>query len=429
MEPNIRFDRTVVTVQQDAVVNVLVELTAPEGGALERPPLDVVCVIDKSGSMNGRPIESVKAAVAHLLRLAGPNDRIGVVAFDDSVELVLSLDHHEPDRAIARVLGITGGGSTNLSGGWLKGIEMLESDVRSDALRRVVVLTDGQANVGETNVDRLATIASAARSRSITTSTIGFGDGYDEQLLSMIADSGSGNDYWCAGPDQAPQIFNDEFEGLASVVAQNVSVEIRPSAGVAGLRVLNEFPITDVPGGLQVALGDAYGSERRRVVAELLLPVVRVDGPYPLGDLVLRWTTVGDDVQLHTVTIPMGIGASNDPDAVDPGADPEVIEQVNVLKAADERRKALDALDRGDFDAASISLLAAADLLEATDTDARFIRELRHDALRASRHDWDAATTKKNFSAQRSASKGRKARYDDVTDDSDPTDGSSGSLN
>lgn len=417
MEPIIKFDRTIVTVLQDATVNVLVELTAPDGAALERPPIDVVCVIDRSGSMHGEPLESVKAAVAHLLRLAGPDDRVGVVAFDDAVDLVLALDHHDPDRAVQRVLSIDSGGSTNLSGGWLKGIEMLESSVRADALRRVIVLTDGQANVGETNVDRLAGIAGAARAHNVTTTTIGFGDGYDEQLLSLIADTGAGNDYWCAGPDHAPQIFNDEFEGLASVVAQNLSVELRPSDGVLGLRVLNEFPITDVPGGLQIALGDAYGGERRRVIAEFLLPVVHATGPYPLGEIVLRWTTVGDDVQLHTVTVPLGIGASADPDAADPDADPEVVEQVNVLRAAEERRNALEALDRGDYDAAAFSLGHAADLLTAANADPTMIAELRTDAVRASRHDWDEATTKKQWSTRRSESKGRRRRYDDGSGD------------
>ena len=413
MKPTITFDRTIVTVLQDATVNLLVELTAPPAPVADRPPLDVVLVLDKSGSMSGEPIESVKAATAHLLRLVGPTDRVGVVAFDDTVELVLSLDHHPADAAIARVNAVDGGGMTNLSGGWLKGLEMLEASPRPDALRRIVILTDGHANVGETNPDRLAGIAGSARGRNITTSTIGFGDGYDERLLSVLADTGSGNDYWCAGPDQAPQIFNDEFEGLASVVAQNVSVELRPSAGVIGMRVLNEFPITDVDGGMQIALGDAYGDERRRVIAELLLPTVRDAGPYPLGEIIVRWATVGDDVKLHTVTVPIGIGVSTDPDAPDPDADPAVTEHVNVLRAAEERRKALDALDHGDHQSASIAFSLAADFLTEAGSDIAAIQELRIDSDRASSGDWDAASTKKQWSTRRSETKGRKRRYDD----------------
>ena len=413
MKPKITFDRTIVTVLNDATVNLLVELAAPPAPQTERPPLDIVLVIDKSGSMNGEPIAAVKTAVSHLLRLLGTDDRAGVVAFDSEVELVLDLDKHDADSAIARVNAVKGGGMTNLSGGWLKALEMLEGSVRDNALRRIVLLTDGQANVGETNPDRLCTNTSTARARNVTTTTIGFGDSYDERLLSAMADSGAGNDYWCAGPDQAPQIFNDEFEGLASVVAQNVSVELRPSAGVIGMRVLNEFPITQVAGGVQVALGDAYGNEHRKVIAELLVPPVRDVGPYDLGEIIVRWTSVGDDIELHTTTIPIGIGVSNDPDAIDRGADPAVTEQVNVLRAAEERRKALDAINEGDFGSASISLSMAADFLTNSGADPMMISELRMDSARLESGEWDDASSKKQWSTRRSESKGRKRRYDD----------------
>ena len=412
MRPKITFDRTIITVVENDIVHLLVELEAPPAPDSGRQPLDVVLVLDKSGSMSGDPLASVKAATEHFLRLAGPQDRVGVVAFDDSTDLVLELAAHDTDPAIARIRSISTGGSTNLSGGWLKAIEMLEASARPEALRRVIILTDGQANVGETDPDRLASIASSARSRSITTTTIGFGDGYDERLLALIADAGTGNDYWCAGPDHAPQIFNDEFEGLASTVAQNVSVELRPASAVLGMRVLNEFPITQVAGGMQVALGDAYGSERRRVVAELLLPPVRPEGPFALGEVIVRWSTFGDAVELHTVTVPLGIGVSADPDAVDTDADPEVLEQVNILRAAEERRNALEAYRRRDFDGASQSFSAAAQLLSDIGGDPDLILELTTDAQRMSGGDWDEMSSKKHFSERRSVNKGRRTRYD-----------------
>ena len=412
MKPTVSFDRTVITVVDNDIVHLLVELEAPPAPDSERQPLDVVLVLDKSGSMSGGPLESVKAATAHLLRLAGPTDRVGVVAFDDATELVLELATHETDTAITRVQQVFCGGMTNLSGGWLKAVEMLEASARPEALRRVIILTDGQANVGETNPDRLASIALSSRSRSITTSTIGFGDSYDEKLLAVIADAGSGNDYWCAGADNAPQIFNDEFEGLASTVAQNVSVELRPAAEVLGMRVLNEFPITQVDGGMQVALGDAYGSERRRVVAELLLPSVRAEGPFALGEVIVRWTTFGDAIELHTVTIPLGIGVSADPDAVDTDADPAVREQVNILRAAEQRRTALEAMERRDFDAASAAFSSAAGLLTEIGGDPMLIEELNVDAQRMANRDWDDMSSKKHFSERRMVNKGRRTRYD-----------------
>ena len=91
------------------------------------------------------------------------------------------------------------------------------------------MLTDGHANAGITGADQLVPLIKSGYRQGVTTSCIGFDDGYDEQLLAALAVGGMGNDYWCAGPDQAAQVFADEFGGLASVVAQNVSVEITPS--------------------------------------------------------------------------------------------------------------------------------------------------------------------------------------------------------
>jgi CBS domain-containing protein/uncharacterized protein YegL len=222
MKPTVSFDRTVITVVDNDIVHLLVELEAPPAPDSERQPLDVVLVLDKSGSMSGEPLRSVKAATEHFLRLAGPDDRVGVVAFDNTADLVLELATHQFDTAAAQIRNIYTGGSTNLSGGWLKAIEMLEASARPEALRRVIILTDGQANVGETDPDRLASIAASARSRSITTTTIGFGGGYDEKLLATIADAGTGNDYWCAGPDHAPKIFNDEWMKERGFLDENI---------------------------------------------------------------------------------------------------------------------------------------------------------------------------------------------------------------
>jgi hypothetical protein len=118
-------------------------------------------------------------------------------------------------------------------------------------------------------------------------------------------------------------------------------------------------------------------------------------------------------VELHTVTVPIGIGVSSDPDAPDLDADPAVTEHVNILRAAEERRTALDAINRGDYDTASSSFNIAADLLECSGGDAMLIRELRHDSSRASSGDWDEMSTKKQWANRRAETKGRKTRYDD----------------
>ena len=410
MQPTVKFDRTLVTVLVDEVVHVLLELAAPPAAPVERAPLDVVVVLDRSGSMSGAPLASVTAATAQLLRLAGSDDRIGVVAFDDTVQLVLPLATHQADPAAATVLAIGAGGSTNLSGGWLKGLEMLTGSPRAGALRRIIVLTDGHANVGLSTADVLVPLIKSGYQQGVTTSCIGFSDNYDEQLLAALADGGMGNEYWCAGPDQAAKVFADEFGGLASVVAQNVSVEITPSAAVAATAVLNEFPVTDVQGGLQVALGDAYGGEKRKVVARFHLRPSSTTGQVEVATLTIRWAAVVGDVALHTVTVPVVVTVG-DGSGTDTGADAAVTEEVLRLQVARTRKEARDAAERGDYTAASAMMTAGADLAECLPDEMRMVRELRLDAEALMTQTWSATDAKRNFSRSRSASKGRRTDY------------------
>ena len=410
MKPTLKFDRTLVTVLVDEVVHVLLELVAPPAAPVRRPPLDVVVALDRSGSMSGAPLAAVTSATAQLLRLAGPDDRIGVVAFDEYVQMVLPLAQHDPEAAAAAVLALQAGGTTNLSGGWLKALEMLAGKRRPDALRRVILLTDGHANVGITEPDELVTFVRGAGAQGVSTSCIGFADGYDEHLLAALADAGHGNDYWCDGPDQAAKVFADEFGGLASVVAQNVSVEIVPSLRVAAAAVLNEFPITEVPGGLQVAMGDAYGSEHRKLVAKFHLRPAQAPGPIDVADLVIRWAAVLGDVALHTVTVPVVVTAG-DGDAPDPGADTGVREEVLRLEVARNRREAGDAARRGDFLAASSLLRAGAVLMSALPGERDLVEELTRDADALAAQMWTEADAKRTFSRARGTSRGRRTDY------------------
>lgn len=415
MQANVKMDRTLVAVEVDETVHVMLELVAPPAPAVERAPIDVVAVIDRSGSMGGQPLVSVIAATNMLIRLLDPTDRIAVVTFDDQVDLVMPLAHHDAATAAGLLAQVRAGGSTNLSGGWLKGFEILSAHGRPEAVKRVIVLTDGQANAGITSRDELATLTQGARAQQVTTTMVGFGDGFDEQLLSTMADAGGGNDYWCAGPDQAPQVFADEFTGLASVVAQNVSVEIRPTDASDGLLVLNEYPITDVDGGMQIALGDAFGEERRRVVAMLHLKPTTEIGTVHVADVVIRWASTIGPVALHTVVVPVTVGAAPGTDADRAGIDPVVTEEVNVLKIARARKEANEAARRGDHDAAGDVLRSVASLTSQARMSVPDLAEFSADIERMSSGHWMEVDSKRMHSNMRQSTKGRKTRYDDTT--------------
>ena len=416
MKPSIALDQSIILTQHDEIVNMLLELTAPPAPAVDRAPLDIALVIDRSGSMQGEPMAAVRQAVTELIRVAGPADRIAVVAFDSHIETVLPLAHHNVDTVRQHIANVHSRGSTNLSGGWLKGCEILSTASavpgRAPAIKRIVVLTDGHANAGIQNPDELATMTRGGIASGITTSMIGFADGYDETLLASMADSGGGNDYWCAGPDQALNVFNQEFDGLASVVAQNLSVEIRPTDATATFEVLNEYDAVDLPavlGAQQVLIGDACGDEVRRLLVRFTLRPRLLPGTFTIANLTLRWASTVGSIALHEVALPVVLNASDNQADIQE-IDPVVTREVLLLQVAKVRKAAIKAARRGDIAEARILFNQAINVLTTIGADPREIEELVDLAHRLEQ--FTERDMKAQYSMLRSTNKGRGKRFD-----------------
>jgi len=361
MQARVRFDHQLLAVETEHHVHCLLELTAPPAPkGPKRLPLHLSLVLDRSGSMSGRKLEVAKECAGWLARRLKPDDRLALVVFDDTVDLVagLQLAGQQLHRAIASVFP---GGSTNLSGGWLKGQEQLRAVSGGQGPRKILLLTDGLANVGITHPEELVALAKRASDEGIGTTTIGFGEGFDEDLLTRMADAGGGNAHYAETPDEAPAIFAQEFAGLATLVAQNVSVEIRPGEKVEMVGVLNEYPQTRVPGGVQIALGDAYGEERRRVVFELRIPRLAELGVAKFAEVVVRYVSVGAEIAAHELTMPITANLVSADEAAKAEADAEVTEEVAVLKAARAQEEARIRAYEGDLEGAQKLLRSAAE--------------------------------------------------------------------
>lgn len=364
MDARIRFEHELLSVEGEHDVHVMFELVVPEAPASsERVPLRVAVALDRSGSMAGDKLETVKRAARYLVERLGDEDAVALVAYDQDVTLVSSLARPDVHALGPAIDALQPGGMTNLSGGWLKGIEELGR--RDDGVRRVLLLTDGLANEGIVDPAQLIAIARSTADRGVTTTTIGVGDGFAEELLTDLADAGRGRGWFAESTEDIPAIFAQEFDDLVSIVAQNVSLELRPIGAVELLAVLNEYPSIAVDGGVQVVIGDAFSGQRLRVVMKLHIPDLAGLGLQKVADLVLRYVTVGDQVASHQQTIPLIANAVTADEAAAAGADPDVTDEVIVLSAARATDEARRLADDGDTAGAAQVLRDVAEELRA----------------------------------------------------------------
>ena len=171
------------------------------------------------------------------------------------------------------------------------------------------------------------------------------------------------NAHFASSPDAAQGIFAKEFDGLANLVAQNVSAEIRPYGTATLLSVLNRYPATPVTAGVELALGDAYAGERRSVVFALHVPGVAELGVAKVADVVLRYISVGDEITAHEITVPVVVNVVSADEAVQAERDHGVVEEIVVLKAARSRDEARSLADDGHLGTGRAILSASVDEL------------------------------------------------------------------
>ena len=356
MQHKVLVDYELAVAQQGFIVRAMLKLEGQAPTRDNRIPLNLSVVLDRSGSMSGPKLDAARDAAAMLIRRLHPDDTVSVVAYDDEVTTVAEPATGETQASLPQqVQAIQAGGSTNLSGGWLRGRELIARVKREGGVNRVVLLTDGLANVGITAPDQLLGLCRTACGAGITTTTIGFGADYDEKLLRGMADAGGANTYYIERPDQAADVFAEELEGLLTLCAQTVSVEIRPSDAVTLTAVRHQYPTSTLgTGGARLELGDVYAREPKSVLVEFFVPGLP-DAGSDERDIVIAQIaltahvlTEGGGVERQEIVFP--IVARLSPHG---HSEPEVRREMLLLDAAKAREDALRMRDEGDFGGAA----------------------------------------------------------------------------
>ena len=316
-------------------------------------PLDVAFVLDRSGSMQGGKLDLAKEGVDLAVARLRDADRAALVVYDDEVDTVQPLAPATPRlKASLRLAlhGVDPGGSTYLSGGWIAGCHQLaeakpvsNADATATRIRRVILLTDGLANVGILDPGMLARHAGELRRRGIATTTVGVGQDFDEGLLSAMAEAGGGNFQYIADPEGLRAFFAYELQELFSVAATGLAVTLVLAPGVDA-ELVSAFPTDARENALEVAIGDLPAGDEIDLVFTVRSGRGNAGDLLPVG-VTACWTDPRADArgEVNAALEPLRRVEEGEVTAATP--DDLVVERAARQRAAAERRAGLE-LDR-----------------------------------------------------------------------------------
>lgn len=370
----LRANRSVVSAESPEKTVVEVTITAPrEPVSTNRQPLNLALALDRSGSMGGDKLENAKRAVTAALNTLEERDGVALVIYDHEIEALSRSGPADAERKaqIERLLRqIHARGSTNLCGGYLRGAQEASGGAREGVISRVLLLSDGLANVGETNLDAIIEHARELRIRGISTSTLGVGADFDEDLLRGMAEAGGGHYFFAQGARDIPRFLQQEFGELVTVVAREASLTLRSFRG-ADLELLGDLQSENREGAVYASLGDISSGETCRLYLAVTLPP---SAPADTLPVMAELTYAGAGARSNRASAEIEFRYAAAIEAAETAVDQDIEREANGIRAAAAKLRALWLDREGNRDQARAvlydCLAAAAPMMMAEDAQA-----------------------------------------------------------
>lgn len=249
-----------------------VDLTGADLPGSARAPVNLAIVLDRSSSMAGEKIVKAKEAALLVLERLDDRDVISVVTYDSTVEvLVPATAAANRELIAAKIRALEVRGSTALFAGVSRGLAEVRKFLSRDRVNRIILLSDGQANVGPSSPNELGALGASCAKQGVSVTTIGLGLGYNEDLMAKLAQKSDGNHAFAADAAELVKIFDAELGDVLSVVAQEVSVKLRFTNDARPIRVLNRE--AEINGDrVFLSLNQLYRRQHKYFLLEVSLP-------------------------------------------------------------------------------------------------------------------------------------------------------------
>ncbi len=421
---------TVPAAEEPRLLYLLVDLKSGEGAQALQAPVNVAIALDVSESMrlpvlnqeqfeelkklgqvsqtvsDGVPVwtfknipseirkrapsnlEAVQASIAQSTKYLEDGDKVSLVAFADTAEVLLrglpGSDQRSVMDAVARLDSVKLGDETNIGPGLGAALNEVRRGQTSQMVSRVLILTDGFTQ----NPEEVLRLAKEARTAGVGVSTLGIGTEFNEKLLVDVADASHGNAYFARTPQEIPSAFEKELAAVQSVSLRGIEIGVKLSSGVEIRRAYQVRPVISVVRegrrdgrAYGFSMGDLDPANPPALLLELVVPtqsggtfrVARVTTSYSSGNSNERTADAASDVVINY---------SVSKKRVEP--DPTVMNTVERVTAYALQTRALDDMAAGNTAAATQKLRAAAtrlltlgetDLAQAVETEAERVEQ------------------------------------------------------
>jgi Ca-activated chloride channel family protein len=363
MEIEARLEKSGITRDKSQLNTVLIKLKTPPAVHLpQRQPLVIGLAIDKSWSMKGDKMEATIEAACSLVNWLTRNDYISIIAYSADVQIVQPLIQlKDKTTVIDKIRSIQVGTSTNLSGGWLQALRSVETAGVANAYKRVLLLTDGQATLGIKDPIQFNQIATDHSSRGISTTTIGFGEDFNETSLREIAVNGKGNFYYVSTPEETSEIFFREFGDIGALYAQAIELKLKFANGVKISELYNDIPfLINEDDTVSIQVGDVRADDVRNIVMAVEIDSDKLGNSSDLIEVDVSYYNLFEKMRLDKVSKMVPLVRTDK----EPLTDKEVVVERLLASSAKTVIKAAKLVKENDTPLARSILQSAIDRVE-----------------------------------------------------------------
>jgi len=353
VELGLQVDKPLVYCERNERIVLQINLEADAIPAeIPRYPINLSVILDKSGSMRGRKLEDAKSAAIEAIHHLDQGDIFSLIVFDSHPRVLIPATPLANLTSTSKIIrSLEAGGSTALYDGLKLGDSELRRYGASKLMPRIILLSDGLANVGPSRPSDLNALGRQLVREGITISTVGLGLDYNEDLMTSLASISDGNAYFAANSKQLPEIFAEELGDATTLAARNLRLQVTFPEGITPRQVLGRNG-TIRGQDVEIELKNLYSSGSKSILIEAEIPGGKPGQISPLAKVTLKYQDLLSNQHSERGELITFIHTQNE-EEVAQNLNQEVLKAVTLTKISLEKDRAISLADAGEYAAAA----------------------------------------------------------------------------